>query len=69
MGESWWGQLVRVDISSPTYMRGPGAVTGAFALGASRCEVWVPGQWSMNLIAVDANSWWYWKIAPWPESG
>ena len=30
---------------------------------------WVPGQWSMNLIAVEANSWWYWKIAPWPESG
>jgi hypothetical protein len=52
------------DSVSPTYMRGPGAVTGAFALEASRCEVSVPGQLSMNLIAVEANSWWYWKIAP-----
>jgi hypothetical protein len=48
---------------------GQRAVTGTFALEASRCEFWVPGQSSMNSIAVEVNSAWYWKIAPWPESG
>ena len=47
----------------------PVAVTGAFALDAAGRRVSASSQWSRNSIAAGANSWWYWKIAPWPELG
>jgi hypothetical protein len=58
-GRKAWPVFVAANAPSPA----------RFALEASRCDLWVPGQSSMNLIAVEENSAWYWKIPPCPESG